>query len=361
MTECKVYHLISGIYHTSCITTTTYSLVGKSKALELLKVRLKELQRLGKEIQSLTSHRQSLWEGEGILYWQSHIRYTKLSLYSTITILHGRMYDALWMNEHLYPICINAEEPLSLDNLKALIHHRGRIDSYLCTHIPCRMLEGIGSSYGLHLLKGELTERTTRSREKDFLYLSLMVAHEALEYGRMFRINRKDRRMILLCKSHDEFTSHNESFLVGKANLLASLDGMDCWSESCKAHHSRENHIDRFSLNHITESLSTCIYLDIRTIGKQFLQLLILILIGNNNGSRAELTSLLGKQFYLIVGGETVSLETLTMLLYDFKSLSTDRACTAQNTYLLFFHFLILMSKVKRLKGIRLERIRNKV
>ena len=301
MTECEIDYLISGINHTSSITTSAYCLVGKGKALEFLKVRLEEFKWLGKEVQALTCHRQSLWEGEGILDRQTHIRHAKLSLHSTITILHGRMNYALRMYEYLYPISINAEKPLSFDNLKALIHHRGRVDGYLCSHIPCRMLEGIGSSYGLHLFKGELTERTTRSREKDFLYLILMVAHETLEDSRMFRIDREDWRVILLCKSHDEFTSHNEGFLVGKANLLTSLNSMDCWIKASKANHSGEYHINRFCLNYITESLSTCIHLDVRAISKQFLQLLIFIFIGNNHGSRAELTSLFGKQFYLII------------------------------------------------------------
>ena len=322
MTEGEVDNFVCGIYHTSSIATTTYCLVGKGETLELLKVGLEELQRMREEVKALASHRESLREGEGILDRQTHIRHAKLRLHGTVTILHGRMHDALRMDEHLYPIGINTEEPLSLDNLKALVHHRGRVDCYLCAHIPCRMLEGIGCCHGLHLLKGELTERTARSREKDFLNLILMVAHKTLEDCRMFRINRKDRCMILLCKSHDKFSCHNEGFLVGKTNLLTSLYSMDCWVKTSETHHGGEYHVDRFSLYDIAESLCTGIDLDVRTIVEESLQLLILILIGDDHGSRTELTSLLGKQFHLIISSKTVSLKTLAVLFDDFKSLS---------------------------------------
>ena len=62
------------------------------------------------------------------------------------------MHDALWMNQYLYLFGINAKEPFRLDNLKAFVHHRCRVDGNLGAHVPCGMTQGISLGYVSYLL-----------------------------------------------------------------------------------------------------------------------------------------------------------------------------------------------------------------
>ena len=77
-----------------------------------------------KEVETLATKVQALWERECILYWQSHIGYTKLGFHTAILELNGTVYYRLWMNQHLNLLGVNTEQPLCLDNLEALVHHR---------------------------------------------------------------------------------------------------------------------------------------------------------------------------------------------------------------------------------------------
>ena len=90
------------------------------------------------------------------------------------------------------------------------------------------MAERIGSSYLSQLLHGVMAERSARAGEQYLVYLVVVLAHQALEDGTVLAVDRQDGRMILLGLTAYQFASHDEGLLVGKTDLLAGLDGMDC-------------------------------------------------------------------------------------------------------------------------------------
>ena len=141
---------------------------------------------------------QTLREREGILDRQTHIRHAQLSLHGSIDKLNSTMNNTLRMNQHFYLISRNAEEPFRLCHLETLVHERSRIDGNLGSHIPCRMLEGIGCSNLLQLLVGKIAERSARTGKKKFLYLVVTLAHQTLEDGTVLAIYRKNWHMIFL-------------------------------------------------------------------------------------------------------------------------------------------------------------------
>ena len=167
LAETGIHNLVGCIHDARHVTTFLNGIEGKLETLELLVVWLEELQVLSlEEVETVAIEMQTLWEGEGILDRQAHIRHAQLSLYRSIGKLHGTMHDALRMNQHLYLLGRNAKEPLCLCHLKTLVHQGCGIDGNLGTHIPGRMLEGIGSSYLLQLLVGKVAERTARAGEE---------------------------------------------------------------------------------------------------------------------------------------------------------------------------------------------------
>ena len=257
---------------------------------------------------------QTLWEREGILDRQAHIRHAQLSLHRSIGKLHGTMHDALRMNQHLYLLGRNAKEPLCFCHLKPLVHQRSRVDGNLGTHIPGRMLE-------------------------ELLYLVIALAHQTLEDGTVLAIHRKDRHMVFLGKIADQLTSHHQGLLVGKTDLLASLDGMDGWFQTGKTYHGCKHHINRLCLHDIAERLGTGIDLDIRFITEQILQLVVMRLIGNHYSSRMELMRLLGKLLHPVIGGKAIYLVKVAVLLDDIQRLCANTSRRTENTYLLF-HFI---------------------
>ena len=124
--------------------------------------------------------------GEGVLYGQTHIGHAELCLHRAIDILHRTVQYGLRVYEHLNLLCRHAEEPSCLDDLEALVHHRGGIYRYLRAHVPCGMSEGVGSRHGRHLFGRVVEEGSAGGCQQQLLYLVVMVADKALEYGGVF-------------------------------------------------------------------------------------------------------------------------------------------------------------------------------
>ena len=96
------------------------------------------------EIQTFTAQVQTLGKRERILDGQTHIGHAELGLHRAVLELYGTVNDRLRVDEHLYLFGIDTEEPLRLNHLEALVHHRGRVDGDLRTHVPGGMAQGIG-------------------------------------------------------------------------------------------------------------------------------------------------------------------------------------------------------------------------
>ena len=199
------------------------------------------------------------------------------------------------------------------------------------------MLEGVGSLHVSHLLQRELAEGTSRSREQDFLYLVVALAHQALEDGRVFAVNGKDVYVILCGKAAYQFASHDERLLVGKADGLAGTDGMDGRRKAGISHHRREHHVHGSSLNNLVQSLRSCIHLNVGHVSEQRLEVLVIVLIGYNDSGRSELACLLGKHFVAVVCREAIHLIKVAMLFYNIQGLCADTTGGAKDTYL-FLH-----------------------
>ena len=98
LAETGIHYLIGCIYDARHIATLPDGIKGKLQALELLIVRLEELQILRlKEVETLPIEMQTLREREGILDRQTHIRHTQLSLHGSIDKLNSPMNNPLRM------------------------------------------------------------------------------------------------------------------------------------------------------------------------------------------------------------------------------------------------------------------------
>ena len=119
------------------------------------------------------------------------------------------MHNRLRVNQHLNLVSFYAEEPFGLDDLETLVHHRSRVDGDLCTHIPCRVAQGVSLGHMGNLLHRLQTERTTRGRQQDLLDRVLILTDETLEDGRVLTVNRQDGGVVLLGQLQDQFTGNH--------------------------------------------------------------------------------------------------------------------------------------------------------
>ena len=70
-----------------------------------------------------------------------------------------------------------AEKVHCLNKFKALIHHRCRIDGYLCAHAPVRMLYSLLGRYILKLRAAFASERAAAAGEQYLFQLSGRSSH----------------------------------------------------------------------------------------------------------------------------------------------------------------------------------------
>jgi hypothetical protein len=188
------------------------------------------------------------------------------------------------------------------------------------------MLQGISGSDRLQLIVRKPAERTARTGEQNLLNLVAVLADKALEDGTVLAVNRQDRRMILLCQLKNQLAGNDKCLLVGKADSLLRLDGMDGRSKTGIAHHRRQHHVNGRGFDDLFQCLAATIHLYIGHIGQFFYQRFIESLVGNGHGGGMETACLSSKLFPTAVGRECISLIKVGVLADYIQCLRTDAA-----------------------------------
>ena len=138
------------------------------------------------------------------------------------------MNNALRMHKHLYLFGLNAEQPLGLNHLEPFVHHRGRVDCYLRTHVPRGMAQGIGLGNFGQLLFGQQAKWASTGRKQYPFDGIIALAHYALEYGRVLTVYGKYGCAVGYGQLIDKFSGHNKRLFIGQTYLLMRFNGMYC-------------------------------------------------------------------------------------------------------------------------------------
>ena len=217
--------------------------------------------------------------------------------------------------------CLHVKEPFGLNDLKALVHHSGRIDSNLSTHIPVGMLEGLGlGSFGyLILLPG--AERAAGSCQVNLFHRIAMGAQQALEDGRMFRIYRIDGSIAAGGLPHHQRTGSHQGFLVGQGDGFAGTDGSQRGFEPAETYHSSYHHLHLGSLDQLTGGINaqTDIY-----AREGLLHLLELVRIADYHMWYVEGASLLNQKISAAVGRNHKHAEAVRVLSHHVQRLRAN-------------------------------------
>ena len=152
-------HFVGRINDARHVASAVQCLVGQSQVAEALHVGLFESKRFTlPPIDAGEGSLLSFGVGESILYGQTHVGHTELSLDRSVGKLHHTVDDTLRMHHHLNLFGLDTEEPLGLHHLEPFVHHRGRVNSNLSSHAPVGVLQGLFLSDVCQLLAAECAE-----------------------------------------------------------------------------------------------------------------------------------------------------------------------------------------------------------
>ena len=129
------------------------------------------------------------------------------------------------MDDDIDLIGADAEEPAGFDDLKALVDHRGGVDGDAVAHAPVGMSESLGGSDGFEGLERRFAERATGGGEDDAANLGVGSGAETLVDGVVFTVDGEEFPAGFGGSGHNEFTSGNKDFFVGKSDGAAEFDG----------------------------------------------------------------------------------------------------------------------------------------
>ena len=201
-------------------------------------------------------------ETEGILDGSFHGGNAQLCLDAAVDILHHGVNDRLGMNKHLNTFGGDVEEPAGFDDLEAFVHEGGRVDGDFASHAPVGVFEGIGKSDVLQLLACAATERSARSGEEYLVHVAHL-AHETLENGRVFGVDRQDGDVVAGGGIGDYLPGYHHGLLIGQRNRLVVLDSAKSGTEAGKTHNGCQYHVDGVHLHEVGNGVHACKDLDV--------------------------------------------------------------------------------------------------
>ena len=210
MEESVDSHLVGGVKDARHVAAATNRLVGVRQVAEALSVGRLESQRreLGK-VEPRRVATQSARVSQRIGDRQMHVGRPQLSHHGTVSKLHHGMNNRLRMHHDLNPLGRQAKQPSRLDHLESFIHHRRRINRHLGAHRPIRVAQRLGRRDVGQCLARRRAKRSAGRRQQQFLHRLRILPDQALENGRMLRIDRQNRCPRTSSRRRDQFAGHD--------------------------------------------------------------------------------------------------------------------------------------------------------
>jgi len=125
------------------------------------------------------------------------------------------------VNDYLHLLWAHVEKPYRFDQLQTFIHESCAVNGDFRAHAPVRVLQSLLNGHSPEFLRVFPIERPAGSGEQYFLRTVFTDSHQALEYRRMFAVDRQQLHAVLLYAVGDELSAGYQRFLVGKSDVVA--------------------------------------------------------------------------------------------------------------------------------------------
>ncbi|MNM84848.1 hypothetical protein D3C81_969500 [compost metagenome] len=169
---------------------------------------------------------------------RAHVGVAKLGEHRAVGVRHHRMDDALRVDQHLDLLRRGAEQPMGLDHLEPLVHHRGRIHRDLAAHHPF----GVGAGLvrrdvvqGGRITRPERAARCGQQHLGHARAVARVAGRQALEDRVVLTVDGQQRGAVLAHRVHEDGARHDQRFLVGQQHALARPSGGERRTEPGRA------------------------------------------------------------------------------------------------------------------------------
>ena len=192
------------------------------------------------------------------------------------------MDQALRLDNDFDILIVHAKKPVRLYDFEPFIEHGRGVERHFHPHVPCRVLHGIRDRHLRELFLRPAAERTSGSREKDFMDAFLILPDHALKNGGMLTVHRTDQRMMLLRCFENKHAASNQRLFVCKSQLLPRANRFQRRKKSCNADDRYKDKVDIVTLHDLRKSCLADHHIRITVIG--FQKFLPRLLISDDDG-----------------------------------------------------------------------------
>ena len=217
------------------------------------------------QIQGIEVKIQAIRVAQGKGYGDTHVGHPHLGQNGAVQIFHHAVNDALRVDENFDPFGGDIKDPPCLYNLKTFVHHGGRINSDLGSHLPSRVVQGhLGGDSGQGFLA--LSEKRSAGSGEDHLaHGSAILPHEGLEHGRVLAVHGDDTGTGALRFFGDELSGCDEGLLVGEGDDLPCLHSGISGHNPGSPDNGRDNNVGLVCGGCFQDPVNSIEHLDTRT------------------------------------------------------------------------------------------------
>ena len=158
------------------------------------------------------------------------------------------------MEEDVNLFRAEAEEPMRLDDLQGLIHHRGGVDRDLGAHVPNGMGERIVDRDLFQLLKRGITKRAAAGSEHNAGDFFSAAGLQRLENRAMLAVDRKDHGAALGSQLGDELPAHHKRFFIRQGDGFLGSESGPGAAQAGATNDAGQNDVDFFRRGDLLES-----------------------------------------------------------------------------------------------------------
>ena len=154
------------------------------------------------------------------------------------------MNDALAVNNDVYAVAADVEQPACLDDLEPLVHHCSGVDGDFCTHAPVGVVERLLNGHAAKLFGGFAEEGTSRGGEyKPFERRAARHSLNALKNGGVLAVNGQQAHAVILYRVGYQVAAGNKGLLVGEGDVFFCFCCGYCRAQTYHANHRVEHHV----------------------------------------------------------------------------------------------------------------------
>ena len=276
----------------------------------------------------------ALGEEQRIADRHAHVGGAELRLDGAVLELDHRVDDRLGMLHDGDAVGLDVEEPPRLDHLEPFVDQGRGVDRDLGAHRPLGVAQGLFDGHRGELLALQVAQRAAAARD-DEAAQGRPFACEALEDGRMLRVDRQDRRTAFARQRHHVCAGDDERLLVRQRQLLARFDRSDGGGEPRIAHQGVDDHLRVARRGDLRHGLLT--REDLRVgVGEGVAQRFVEARVGDDDRRGVEGARLLGQPPPVAVSRQHDGFEAVGIFAYDVERLLADGSRGSQNGQSLF-------------------------